>query len=373
MTGLTDRWTSAWRVLQPAQATPAASLEVHAAGLCCSVGYGLNAAACALRAGMDHFQESHFLDSSGSPLAVAMLPEHGVWGSTRFARWIELAIADCLRNAGMEPGERAAAQPLPVLWLAPDPGRTGGTDLAWHRQVFSRAMHSLGMAAHSLSGVLPLGRAGLSEALRLSAQWIGSGQVQQVLLVGADSLLDAATIGALLQQQRLLCPTNSDGFLPGEAAAAVLLRAETGTPHALLVAGAGQGQESGRPDGSAPSRAEGLTHAMREALAQARLDLGAVDFRVSDQNGESFFAREAANAFTRVLPEGADRQATLTLADKIGEVGAAMGPAMLAWLHALRPQAGKRLPAHPGATGILHLANDDGLRAAVVVRYASPD
>jgi 3-oxoacyl-[acyl-carrier-protein] synthase I len=371
MTGLADRWASAWRVLPPVQAAPAVSLEVHAAGLCCSVGYGLKAAACALRAGMDHFQESHFLDPTGAPLAVAMLPEHSVWGSARFARWIELAIADCLRNAGME--ARTAAQPLPVLWLAPEPGRTGGTDLAWHQQVFSHAMHSLGMATHPLSGVLPLGRAGISEALRQSAQWIGSGQVQQVLLVGADSLLDAATIGALLQQQRLLCPSNSDGFLPGEAAAAVLLCAETGTSHALLVAGAGQGQETGRPDGSAPSRAEGLTNAMREALAQARLDLGAVEFRVSDQNGESFFAREAANAFTRVLPEGADRQATLTLADKIGEVGAAMGPAMLAWLHALRPQASKRLPTRPGATGILHLANDDGLRAAVVVRYASPN
>jgi 3-oxoacyl-[acyl-carrier-protein] synthase-1 len=150
----------------------------------------------------------------------------------------------------------------------------------------------------------------------------------------------------------------------------VLLRAETGAPDALLISGAGQGHEPGRPDGSKPSRAEGLAQAMRDALDQAKLDLGAVEFRVSDQNGESFFAREAANAFTRVLPEGADRQATLTLADKIGEVGAAMGPAMLAWLYALRPQPAKRLPIHPGAAGILHLANDEGLRAAVVVRYA---
>ena len=57
-----------------------------------------------------------------------------------------------------------------------------------------------------------------------------------------------------------------------------------------------------------------------------------------------------------------------TTADCVGEVGAATGPLMLAWLHHLLKQ-----PDRLGDCGVIHLANDEGLRSAVVVQVNSTD
>jgi 3-oxoacyl-[acyl-carrier-protein] synthase I len=189
-----------------------------------------------------------------------------------------------------------------------------------------------------------------------------------VLLVSADSYLNAQTINHYLQADRLLVPGNRDGFIPGEAAAAILLeRSEPNMP-GLHILGWGQGNEPGRPDGSVPSRAQGLSQALRAAFKQADITCNDLYFRVSDQNGEGFFAGEAANAITRVAEEGGTVPMVLTTADGVGEVGAATGPLMLAWLHHLLPREDG-----PGDCGVIHLANDDGLRSAVVVRYVTPE
>jgi 3-oxoacyl-[acyl-carrier-protein] synthase I len=62
---------------------------------------------------------------------------------------------------------------------------------------------------------------------------------------------------------------------------------------------------------------------------------------------------------------GAHRLHHVTLADKIGETGAAAGAAMLSWLLSDLNHSATR----PGKTGVIHLANDDGTRCAVVVQY----
>ena len=112
------------------------------------------------------------------------------------------------------------------------------------------------------------------------------------------------------------------------------------------------GYEPGRPDGSVPSRAQGLTQAVRNACEQAGVEPGALQFRLSDQNGEQFFSREASNAFTRVLA-GEGKLPLMTLADKIGEVGAAAGVSMLAWLQRDMTHGS----FNRGSLGLLHLAN----------------
>lgn len=74
--------SSFWNILSP-KATPAPQmlrLGIRAAGLCCAVGYHLRAASCALRANMDHFQESEFQSRLGDPILVARLPETDLWG-----------------------------------------------------------------------------------------------------------------------------------------------------------------------------------------------------------------------------------------------------------------------------------------------------
>ena len=118
-----------------------------------------------------------------------------------------------------------------------------------------------------------------------------------------------------------------------------------------------------------PNRAQGLTRALREALALAELEPRHVSFRVSDQNGEAVLAREGAHAITRLcaMPPGAAPMAEpklLTLADKLGEVGAATGVVALAYLSRVMQLPNRR----PGTTGLVHLSQDDGRRSVLVVR-----
>lgn len=336
-------------------------LGIAAAGLCCAVGYHLRAAHCALRANMDHFQESAFRSRSGEPILVARLPEANLWGQRRMARWLALALEDCLLDA---PELDTAS--VPLVWIAPEPAR-GGPDAQWWAPVFEHACAQLGRRFHPESTALVAGRAGLAAALAHCDTLMHEGGHSHVLLAGVDSYLDGATIERYLGTERLQIPGNSDGFIPGEAAAALLLdRAPKGRP-GVRIAGYGEGQEEGRPDGSVPSRAQGLTAAIRNALSAAGSDYADLQFRLSDQNGEAFFAREASNAMTRVAPVGGQRLELLTLADCLGEIGAATGPAMLAYLS-------RHLAHHsaPGHRGLLHLANDDGRRAAAIVHYQHP-
>jgi 3-oxoacyl-[acyl-carrier-protein] synthase I len=335
-------------------------LSIRAAGLCCAVGYHLDAAACAVRANVDHFQESEFVSREGDPIVVARLPGTERWGQARLAHWLELALRDCLRHTPALDTQR-----VPLLWLAPTPAQAGTPDASWYTEVFKQAEAALGHTFHPSSLVLPLGRAGLAAALEQAARLLTRHGAPHVLLAGADSYLNAATINHHLHADRLQVPGNSDGFLPGEAAASVLLHMAPANHVAVQVVGLGEGQESGRPDGSVPSRAQGLSQALRSALGTAqqvaRIAYTDLDFRMSDQNGEAFFAREAANALTRVAPVGGQQLPLLTIADCLGEVGAATGVAMLALLTKLMPH-----PEGPGRTGLLHLANEHGERCAVI-------
>lgn len=333
-------------------------MRIHAAGLCCAVGYHLKAAHCALRAHMDHFQESEFRDKQGHPLLVARLPEIQLWGQPRLARWLELALRDCLQAV---PG--LDAEQIPLIWLAPEASRSGQV-LEWYAEIFQQTQTQLGLSFHRSSGVVPHGRAGLTLALQHASALLASQRHGAVLLAGVDSYLNAATINHYLQAERLQVPGNSDGFIPGEAAAAVLLEMAPSSRTGVRIVGFGEAQEVGRPDGSVPSRAQGLTQAVRTALDRARLSYADLAFRLSDQNGEAFFAREAANALTRLAPVGGQKLSLITLADSLGEIGAATGPAMLAQLFMHMQH-----PSSPGRSGLLHLANDDGRRAAAVLQY----
>jgi 3-oxoacyl-[acyl-carrier-protein] synthase I len=348
----------------PAVAQP---LEIRSAGLCCSVGYHLAAASTAIRARVDHFQHGHFKTLRGERLVVSQLPERRLWGAPRLARWLEWALRDCLQHQ-----TQLDASQVAVVWLAPVPREAGLTAEAFD-DIYTMATEALGVQFHASSGVVALGRAGLAHALQACDDLLQKQRLHAVVLAGVDSLLDAAPLNELLYQERLLVPGNSDGFIPGEAAAAVLLQRAAqpgpgeGRLHASVqVLGYGHAQEPGRVDGSTPSRAQGLTHALRTALTAASVGYNDLEFRCSDQSGEAFYSREAVHALSRIAPTGGENLTLLTLADCIGEVGAATGPAMLAHLFHQMPQT-----LGPGPCGVLHLAGDDGLRSAAVLRVTS--
>ncbi|WP_338848506.1 hypothetical protein V8J88_06360 [Massilia sp. W12] len=344
------------------QTAPWRPLHIVAAGMCCAVGYRMASAVSALRANMDHFQFSEFYDQQGQALKLARLPFDDSWGTKRLATIAQLALQDCLQQAPDFSPPRTALMLMAAERGRPHTETERYTDI-WHACVEHITAQGL-MPFHETSMISPQGRAGIGPAL-LQAQALLAGQtVSRVLLLGVDSYLNNVSIGHYLDQERLLTSDNSDGFIPGEGAAALLL--ELAQPHSrgLLLTGAGVAREAATIGGDTPNRAMGLSQAMRQALAAANICPAQLDFRMNDLNGEQFFAKEAANACTRIMADESKLLPMLHLADCVGETGAAAAPLSLAYLSQIMAA-----PDGPGKAGLLHFGNDNGLRAACVVQY----
>lgn len=350
------------------------AVHVIAAGLCCALGYSLKAASPALLANLDHLQESEFQANDGSPIRVARLPHSGAWGIPRLARWAAMAAEEAMapwQQAGMLDTRHWA-----LLLLCDD-----DADLRpdWGESLFDATLAALDRPFSPHGVICPGGRTGLGAACLHAQQLLEQDpELEHVLLLGAGSLLDARRINTLLSQQRLQVPGNRDGFFPGEAAAALVLGREGAAVPArgrepanrLVLRAEGRAVEPARWHGGPPNRAEALTAAVRAACSAANCSPLDLQLRVSDANGEGFYVREAANAFTRLRFESTALP-LITPAGGLGEVGAAFGPAALAYLWHRAGQP--RRPLHPtawprraGARGVLHMAHDNGQRNALL-------
>lgn len=189
---------------------------------------------------------------------------------------------------------------------------------------------------------------------------------RHVLIAGVDSFLSAATLSAFEQRERLLTSQNSNGFIPGEGAAAVVLAAPVVNEKPQLACiGLGFGTEQATVESEdIPLRAEGLTQAVRAALSEAGCGLEQMDFRLTDISGEQYYFKEASLALSRSLRVRKEFFHLWHPADCIGEVGAAIGPAMLAVaLAASRKGYGE------GPNIFCHLGNDAGQRAVALLSY----
>lgn len=333
-------------------------LRVASSGMCCPVGFSARTARAAIRARLNRFMESEFVDEQAEPLVVSRLPLGDLWGPRRIATIFEAALTDCV---GIAPDFNPKATAL--LLLVAEQGRPGYND-AWAKVCMTTFEKVTGAALSADSRILPSGRAGLATALREAHKLLTGGLAHQVVVAGVDSYLNAETITHLLRKGRLLTGEVSEGFIPGEAAGTLLLGLESPGQRGLHVLGIGSAEETASIDNDEPVRALGLTHALREALAASGYQMNDLHFRMADVSGEPLLFREAAMANTRLLDHRGGHFPLLHLADCIGETGAAIGPLSLAYLTDAMARG-----YVPGTRAVLHLSNDGGTRAAVVVEH----
>ena len=198
-------------------------------------------------------------------------------------------------------------------------------------------------------------------------RYIHEQKVPQVLVAGADGFLVGPTLAVFEQQDRLLTSQNSNGFIPGEAAAAVMVRgAGTGGEPQLVCSGLGFGVEQATIESEEPLRAEGLVQAIKAALNEAGCDMGALDFRITDISGEQYHFKEASLALSRTLRTRKEEFDIWHPADCVGEVGAAIGGVMTVVI-----DAACRKEYSKGRHILFHLGNDDGKRVAMVFGFAA--
>ena len=334
-------------------------LAIAALGMMTSVGLNARSSCAAMRAGIQNATETRFVAAGGEPLMGMQVPLERMWrGRSRLVRMLTPCIAECLAAV---PG--ASFGPLPLLLCVAETGRPGRDDGLDDTLFHEIAAESAVEFSQSDSAVIPMGRAAIATAMVSARRILYEAGNEWALIAATDSLLVGETLSALEDGDRLLSAENSNGFIPGEAAAAVLLRRGGAVDDPALCLGVGMGTEHAPIDSEQPLRADGLVSAIRAATIDAGCEFAQLDFRIADLTGEHYYFKEAALAQSRLLRTTRGEFPLWHPADCIGEVGASFG-LIATGLAATAFARGYS----PGPLALVHSGSDAGARAAVILK-----
>jgi 3-oxoacyl-[acyl-carrier-protein] synthase-1 len=319
-----------------------------------SVGLSAPATCAALRAGVRNMSPTSWWLERDEPLLAAQVPLPRPWrGRTKLVKLLAASVSECLATVRSED-----IAPLPILVCLAEKDRPGRPD-ALEDSIIAELENEIGIQfspAHTAT--LSLGRVSGLVALAQARTLMVDHGVPRVLVAGVDSLLVARSLAWLEDNDRLLTPDNSNGFIPGEASGCVLLEPATTAGTQVTCVGIGLARENVTIYSDQPFRAEGLTRAVASALADAGIGLEECSLRMADLSGEHYYFREAALAISRLLRREGCRELWHP-SECIGEVGAAIGPILLGYAAVA---ARKRFL--PGRYLLVQSGSDDGSRAA---------
>ncbi|MBZ9887519.1 MULTISPECIES: 3-oxoacyl-ACP synthase [unclassified Mesorhizobium] len=332
-----------------------AAIDIISVGMVTAVGLDAPSACAAMRARLDGFQETGFIGRGGAPQigAPVLLPRNWI-GEKRMAHLAAGAICEAFESRPEARGQTAL-----ILCLAEDnrPGRPIRDPL----RLLRRIAEMVEVAPHSRSRVIAHGRPSGHVALEHTRKFLASDELPYVMIVGVDSYLSTDAISHYGGQSRLLSPDNPNGFIPGEAAAAVLCA--RGNKGGFRLRGLGLAREKAfiynRED--LPLRGDGLAEAYRIALKETGIDLGLIGYRISDLIGEQYWFKQNAFAAQRVQRVRNEFQDLWSPGESLGNVGAAVVPIMLGMAH-----TAARKGYAAGNPVLIDASNDSGACGAAV-------
>ena len=333
-------------------------LAILSTGLVTSVGTTVAAACAAIRVGISNAQETLFMGSDGEWIMGHKVSLEQPWrGMTRLVKMVAMALRESLAEI---PKDQWASVPL-LLCVAERerPGRLECLD----DQLLSEVQRELEVEFAPGSCVIPYGRVSVAIALQHAKKFIYADGIPLVLIAASDSLLTWPTLSVYENNDRLLGNGNSNGFIPGEAGASLLISKPEATSQ-LHCVGIGMATEEAHIDSEEPLRANGLTNAIRAALTDAGCEMHDLDFRITDASGEQYYFKEAALALSRTLHQPKEKFDIWHPADCIGEIGATAGVAMVVIANVASSKG------YSSGTNILaHIASDSGQRVAIVLQW----
>jgi 3-oxoacyl-[acyl-carrier-protein] synthase-1 len=334
-------------------------VAILSTGLVTSVGLSAPATCSAIRAKISNPTETRFIDSGGEWIMAHQVELEQPWrGLAKLCRMAMMAIEEALADMPGDEWER-----IPLLLCVAEkerPGRIEGLD----DQLFQDMESRLGVRFAVESAVIAQGRVSVALALRHARSLIYEHRLPCVLIAATDSLINWPALNYYEREDRLLTPHNSNGFMPGEGAGALLVGAPQGNQAHLLCTGLGFGFEDAHIQTEKPLRAEGLSLAIKAALAEAECEMHDMDYRITDLSGEQYYFKEAALALTRTLRKRKEEFDLWHPAECTGEVGALAGVSILALA-----DAACRKRYTKGLAILAHMASDQGSRTALSLQF----
>jgi 3-oxoacyl-[acyl-carrier-protein] synthase-1 len=308
-----------------------AEIVIAGLGAATAIGRTAWASAAAVRAGISGFgAHPYMVDAVGLPMLIASLP------------WIdpERGIVDRIGDA-LVSALREALEPLPpdgqprprVSVLINLPAQRPGipADLA---QRVSAMVTEHFPGVFDRIGIAPLGHAGALVGVRSALAILREQPDHLCIVAGADSYIEPDLLEWLERTDQLHSAgerNNAWGFIPGEGAGALLLA----TPEALSrlecvpfgrLRSVGIGRETELIGTGTVCLGEGLTAAIREAIASGLRAGETVTDVYCDMNGEPYRADEYAFLVARTREHFAAASEFVSPADCWGDVGAASAP-----------------------------------------------
>ncbi|UVL81396.1 hypothetical protein LOY35_14220 [Pseudomonas sp. B21-028] len=326
-------------------------------GLVCAVGLSPAAAAAAMRAGISGFNEMPWVEDGLEPIIGARVPTvaedlHGR------ARLVEMLVQVLGQSRATLAG-RADLGELPLLLCTSEPQRPGSRIDGIVTEVEARSGWALQRkgAAH-----VALGHVASIEALCLAERAMDQADRDACLIVAVDSLADPRCLLWLEQSGRLKTTLRSDGVIPGEGAAVLLVSRKPMNAAPLVVRGVGTGNDAATVLNDEPQLGLGMTTAVATAIAQAGVAMHDIAWRLSDVSGEAYGFEDLALVQSRLMQQTRPTQDLWHPASYVGDCGAALGAIQIAWLE----QAFARGYA-PGPIALVHSSSANGARAAAVI------
>ncbi len=335
-----------------------------------SVGLSAAETATSVRAGISRFVETDFRDRLLDQITLAELADEDLpaledavaeTGLTRrenrMLRIASLALSECLRAL---PSDES---PPPLMLSLPASETARPLDQPGTLDTLARASgrgFDLGRSDASFRG-----RAGGLHAIQRAAGVAQSRAGAFALAGGVDSHGALYVLSTLDMQRRLLSPSNPDGFIPGEAAAFLLIAssntaASRGLSPLAMVSEVSDGFEKGHLFSEENYRGEGLALTLNGLVQgnSVRLPIREV---YSSMNGENHWAKEWGVAYTRNNSAFTPEHGMHHPADSVGDTGAACGTLMVG-LAAMGVSEGYR-----GSPCLVYCSSDDGPRSALLV------
>ena len=335
-------------------------LAITGTGLVTGVGLDAPASCAAIRCAIDNFQETRFMDQGGEWIMGCEVPLEQPWrGKAKLIKMAAAAIRECLSgNPLINPVE------TPLLLCLSERDRKGRV-IDDDNRFFHDLLEELQLEFHEKSLVIAGGHVGVALALRHARPLIQELKLKHVLIAAADSLLVAQSLAHYEEHERLLTSQNSNGFIPGEAGAALVVEPVYANQEPqLIIAGLGFGVETAHIYSEEPLRADGLTDAIKDALIDANCEMGDLDFRITDLSGEQYHFKEASLALLRLLRKRKEEFDIWHPADCVGEVGSALAAVML-----IVVKFACEKDYSEGNRILAHLGNDDGKRSAIILNW----